>query len=75
VDKTTAQIAAAKKSRVANIAAAALADPAPEGSPSAVLTAALPLLISTPSQDKIKAANLTKLVLEQLNLEMRAEFD
>jgi hypothetical protein len=75
VDKTPAQIAAAKKARVANIAAAALADPAPEGAPATVLTAALPLPISTPSQDKLKAANLAKLVLEQLNLAMRAEFD
>jgi hypothetical protein len=75
VDKTPAQIAAAKKARVANIAAAALADPAPEGAPAAVLTAALPLPTSTPSQDKLKAANLAKLVLEQLNLAMRAEFD
>jgi hypothetical protein len=75
VDKTPAQIAAAKKARVANIAAAALADPAPEGATSAVLTAALPLPISTPSQDKLKAANLAKLVLEQLSLAMRAEFD
>jgi hypothetical protein len=75
VDKPPAQIAAAKKAREANIAAAALADPAPEGVPSAVLTAALPLPISTPSQDKLEAANLAKLVLEQLNLAMRAEFD
>jgi hypothetical protein len=75
VDKTPAQIAAAKKSRVANIAAAALADPAPEGAPSAVMTASLPLPTSTPSQDKLKPANLVKLVLEQLNLAMRAEFD
>jgi hypothetical protein len=62
VDKTPAQIAASKKARVANIAAAALADPAladpaPEGSPAAVLTSALPLTISTPSQDKLKAAS------------------
>jgi hypothetical protein len=75
VDKTPSHIAAAKKARVANIAAAALADPAPEGAPAAVLTAALPLPISTTSQDKLKAANLAKLVLEQLNLAMRAEFD
>jgi hypothetical protein len=52
-----------------------MADPAPEGAPAAFLTAALPLPISTPSQDKLKAANLAKLVLEQLNLTMRADFD
>jgi hypothetical protein len=75
VDKTPAHIAAAKKAQVANIAATALAYPDPEGAPSAVLTAALPLPISTPSQDKLKAANLAKIVLEQLNLAMRAEFD
>jgi hypothetical protein len=75
VDKTPAQIAAAKKARVANIAAAGLTDPAPEGASTAVLKAALPLPISTPSQDKLKAANLAKLVIEQLNLAMRAEFD
>jgi hypothetical protein len=75
VDKTPAQIAAAKKARVVNIAAAALADPAPEGAPAAVLTAALPLTTYTPSQDKLKAANLAKLVFDQLNLAMRAEFD
>jgi hypothetical protein len=75
VDKTPAQIAAAKKARVANIAAAALVDPAPEGAQAAVMTAALPLPTATPSQDKLKAANLSKLVFEQLNLVMRAEFD
>jgi hypothetical protein len=75
VDKTLAQIAAAKKSRVANIAAAALVAPAPEGAQSAVLTDALPLPTDNPSQDKLKAENLAKLVLEQLNLAMRAEFD
>jgi hypothetical protein len=75
VDRTPAQIAAAKKARVENIAAAALVPPAPEGAQPAVLTAALPLPTATPSQDKLKAANLAKLVLEQLNLVMRAEFD
>jgi hypothetical protein len=75
VDKTPAQIAAAKKARVANIAAAALAAPAPEGAQASVLTAALPLTTATPSQDKLKAENLAKLVLEQLNLAMRAKFD
>jgi hypothetical protein len=75
VDKTPAQIAAAKKARVANIAAVALVTPAPEGAQSAALTAALPLPTATPSQDKLKSANLAKLVLEQLNLAMRAEFD
>jgi hypothetical protein len=75
VDKTPAQIAAAKKARVANIATAALVAPDPEGAQAAVLTAALPLPTATTSQDKIKAANLAKLVLEQPNLAMRAEFD
>jgi hypothetical protein len=75
LDKTPAQITAAKKARVANIAAAALVAPAPEGAQSAVLTAALPLPTATPSPDKLKAANLSKLVLEQINLAMRAEFD
>jgi hypothetical protein len=75
VDKTLAQIAAAKKARVANIAAAALVAPVPEGAQSLVLTASLPLPTAKPSQDKLKAANISKLVLEQLNLAMRAEFD
>jgi hypothetical protein len=75
VDKTPAQITAAKKARVANIAAAALVAPAPEGAQAAVLTAALPLPTATPSQEKLKAANLTKIVLEQLNLAMQPEFD
>jgi hypothetical protein len=75
LNKTPAQITAAKKARVANIAAAALVAPAPEGAQAAVLTAALPLPTATPSQEKLKAANLAKLVLEQLNLAMRAEFD
>jgi hypothetical protein len=75
VDKKPAQIAAAKKARVANIAAASLVAPAPEGSQAAVMTAAQPFPTATPSQDKLKAANIAKLVLEQLNLVMRAEFD
>jgi hypothetical protein len=75
VDKTPAQIAAAKKSGVANIAASALIAPAPEGAHVAVLTAALPFPTASPSQDKLNAANLAKLVLEQLNLAMRDEFD
>jgi hypothetical protein len=75
VDKAPAQIAAAKKARVANVAAAALIAPAPEGTQSAVLTAALPIPTAPPSKEKLKAANLAKLVLEQLNLAMRAEFD
>jgi hypothetical protein len=75
VDNTPAQIAAAKKARVANIATAALVAPVPEGAQSAVLTAALSLPTATPSKDKLKAENLAKLVLEQLNLAMRAEFD
>jgi hypothetical protein len=75
VDKTPAQIAAGNKALVANIAAAALVAPAPEGAQSAVLTAALPLPTANPSQDKLKAANIAKLILEQVNLAMRAEFD
>jgi hypothetical protein len=75
VDKTPTQIVAAKKARVANIAAAALVAPTPEGAQSASMTAALPLPTAPPSQDKLKAAHLSKLVLEQLNLAMRAEFD
>jgi hypothetical protein len=78
VDKTPSQIAAAKKSaaaRAANVAAVALIAPAPEGAQSAVLTSSLSLPTGPPSQDKLKAANLAKLVLEQLNLAMWAEFD
>jgi hypothetical protein len=75
VDKTPAQIVAAKKARVANIFAAALVALAPEGAQSAVLIAVLPLPTYPPSQDKLKAANLSKLVLEHLNLAMRDEFD
>jgi hypothetical protein len=65
VDKTPAQI----------VAATALITPVPEGAQAAFLTAALPLPTAPPSQDKLKAANLAKLVLEQLNLAMQAEFD
>jgi hypothetical protein len=78
VDKTPAQIAAANKSaaaHAANVASAAPIALTPEGAQSAVLTAALPLPTAPPSQDKLKAANIANLVLEQLNLAMRAEFD
>jgi hypothetical protein len=72
---THVKSAAAKKARAANVAAAALIALDPEGAQAAVLTAALPLPTAPPSQDTLKAANLSKLVLEQLNLAMRAEFD
>jgi hypothetical protein len=78
VDKTPAQIAAAKKSAAAGaakVAAVALIAQAPEGAQAAVLTSALPLRTAPPSQYKLKAANLAKLVLEQINLAMRVELD
>jgi hypothetical protein len=39
------------------------------------MTDALPLPAAAPSQDKLKAANLAKLVMEQLSLAMKAELD
>jgi hypothetical protein len=78
VDKTHAQTTAANKTateRAAKVAAAELLVEAAEGAQSAGLTDALPLPTYRPSQDKLKAANLAKLVLEQLNLAMQAELD
>jgi hypothetical protein len=79
VDKTPAQIADQKKSaaaKAAKVAAAALlAQAAATPSPVAGMTAAFPLPAAVPSQDKLKAANLAKLVIEQLSLAMKAELD
>jgi hypothetical protein len=79
VDKTPAQIAEQKKSEAAKavkIAAAALiAQAVATHAPVAGMTAALPLPTAAPSQDKLKAANLVKLVMEQLSLAMKAELD
>jgi hypothetical protein len=79
VDKTQAQIAEQKKSAAAkasNIAAAALiAQSVAPPAPVAGMTAASPLPASAPSHDKLKAANLTKLVMEKLSLAMQAELD
>jgi hypothetical protein len=71
VDKIPAQIAEQKKSaaaKAAKIASAALI--APYWS-----TAALTLPAAAPSHDKLTAANLTKFVMEQLSLAMKAEPD
>jgi hypothetical protein len=79
VDKTPAQIAEQKKSAVAKSAkveaAALLTQAAATPDPVAGMTAALPLPAAAPSKDKLKAANLAKLVMEQLSLAMKAELD
>jgi hypothetical protein len=79
VDKTPAQIVDQKKSaaaKAAKVAAAALlAQAATTPAPVAGMTAALPLPAAAPSQDKLKAVNLEKLVIEQLSLAMKAELD
>jgi predicted exporter len=79
VDKTPAQITEQKKSLAANaakIAAAALiAQAVATPAPVAGMTAALPLPAAAPIQDKLKAANLAKQVMEQLSLAMKAELD
>jgi hypothetical protein len=77
VDKTPSQIADHKKSaaaKAAKVAAAALlAQAAATPAPVAGMTAAFPLPAAVPSQDKLKAVNLAKLVMEQLSLAMKAE--
>jgi hypothetical protein len=76
VDDTPAQIAASKKSATesaAKVSATALLVEAAEGDHATGLSAALPLPNSRPSQDKLKAANLVKLVLEHPNLDMQSE--
>jgi hypothetical protein len=79
VDKTPSQIAEQKKSAEAKAvkvaAAALLAQAAATPTPVAGMTAAFPLPVAAPSQDKLKAANLAKLVMEQLSLTMKAELD
>jgi hypothetical protein len=79
VDKTPAQIADQKKSaatKSAKVAATSLlAQAAATPAPVAGMTAALPLPAAAPSQDKLKAVNLAKLVMEQLSLAMKAELD
>jgi hypothetical protein len=79
VDKTPAQIAEQKKSaaaKAAKIAAAALiAQSVAPPAPVAGMTAACSLPAAAPSHDKLKAANLKKLVMEQLSLAMQAEMD
>jgi hypothetical protein len=79
VDKTPAQIAEQKKSaakKASKIAAAVLI--AQSVAPPALVagvTAAFPLTAAAPSHDKLKAANLAKLVMEKLSLAMQAELD
>jgi hypothetical protein len=79
VDKTPAQIAEQKKSaaaKAAKVAAAALiAQSVATPALVAGMTAALPLPAAAPSQDKLKAANLAKLVMEHISLAMKAELD
>jgi hypothetical protein len=76
-DKTPAQFAEQNKSataKAAKIAAAALiAHSVAPPAPVAGMTAAFPLPAAAPSHDKLKAANLAKLVMEQLSLAMQAE--
>jgi hypothetical protein len=79
VDKTPAQIADQKKSAAAKAAKVAAADllgqAAATPAPVAGMNAVLPLPAAAPSQDKLKAENLAKLVIEQLSLSMKAELD
>jgi hypothetical protein len=80
VDKTPAQISDQKKSasvKAAKVAAAALlAQAAAAPAPVAGMNAAFPPPAAVPSKDKLKAADLAKLVMEQLlSLAMRAELD
>jgi hypothetical protein len=79
VDKTPAQIADQKKSaaaKAAKIAAATLiAHSVAPPAPVAGVTAAFPLPAAAPSHDKLKAANIAKLVMEHLSLAMQAELD
>jgi hypothetical protein len=78
MDKTPAQIAAAKKSATdcaAKLAAVALLAEAAVGDQAAGLTSALPISTAQPIQYKLQAKNLSKLVLEQLNLAMQADID
>jgi hypothetical protein len=76
VDKNHAQIAAGKRTATepaAKVAAAALLIEAAEGDQTTCLTDALLLTTSRPSQEKLKAANLSNLVLDQLRLAMQSE--
>jgi hypothetical protein len=79
VDKTPSQISDKKKSaaaKAAKVAAAALlAQAATTPAPVAGMTDALPLPAAAPSQDKLKADNLAKLVMDQLSHTMKAELD
>jgi hypothetical protein len=79
VDKTPTQIAEQKKSaatKAAKIAAAALiAQSVAPPAPVAGMTAAFPLAAAAPDHDKLKAANLAKLVMEQLSIAMQAELN
>jgi hypothetical protein len=79
VDKTPSQIAEQNKSAAAKAskmaAAALIAQSVAPPAPVAGMTAAFPLPAAAPSHDKLKAANLAKLVMEQLSLAMQAELD
>jgi hypothetical protein len=77
VYKTQAQMTDQKKSTTAKsakvAAAALLTQSAATPSPVAGINAAPTLPAAAPSQDKLKAVNLAKLVMEQLRLAMRAD--
>jgi hypothetical protein len=75
VDNTPIQIDAAKKERAEKVEAAALLVDAAEGEPMAGMTAALHLPTVAPNQDKLKSANVSNLVFEQLSIAMKAELD
>jgi hypothetical protein len=63
--------AAAKAAKVAALLIQSAATPSPVDG----MTAAFPLPSSVSSQDKLRAANLAKLVMDQLSLAMKAELD
>jgi hypothetical protein len=78
VDKTPAQIAAAKNSaaaKAAKLAATATILTSGETAPAGAGMSATPESAGTPNKDKLRAANLAKLVYEQLSISMKAELE
>jgi hypothetical protein len=69
VDKTPAQIVAAKKSPAAKAAKLEAATPTVAG------TTTTPETTGTPNNEKLRAVNLAKLVYEQLSIAVKAELE
>jgi hypothetical protein len=67
------KLAAAKAAKLA--ASALLTQAAATPAPVAGMTAVLPLPAAAPSQDKLNAANLAKLVMDHLSLAVKAELE